>query len=217
MWKACSLLGSQPPGSPPPCSACAAPAPPLAPPPASQQLTEPEPGPPAKAAAEEHVTDGAEARCACEAGSRQETARQAASETGGGASETGGIGDGGPSQAQSQADPPCARHWSLACTAGSVQLRVTSCSKAGRLPGPGMQGSGTDVLGRGAGHWPRLCVRSCFSGGRGPAGPGSGGAAHVHGVLPPAPRHEIHLALLLRRVCTVTGVCLELSSDFVAR
>lgn len=185
MWKACSLLGSQPPGSPPPCSACAAPAPPLPPPPASQQLTEPEPGPPAKAAAEERITDGAEARCACEAGSRQETARQAAS-------ETGGVGDGGclgrgPSQAQSQADPPCARHWSLACTAGSVQLRVTPCSKAGRLPGPGMQGSGTDVLGRGAGHWPRLCVRSRFPGGRGPAGPGSGGAAHVHGVLPPAP------------------------------
>lgn len=149
-------------------------------------------GSPAKAAAEERITDGAEARCACEAGSRQETARQAASETGGGASETGGVGDGGclgrgPSQAQSQADPPCTRHWSLACTAGSVQLRVTSCSKAGRLPGPGMQGSGTDVLGRGAGHWPWLCVRSRFPGGRGPAGPGSGGAAHVHGVLPPAP------------------------------
>lgn len=145
-------------------------------------------GSPAKAAAEERITDGAEARCACEAGSRQETARQAASETGRG----GGVGDGGclgrgPSQAQSQADPPCARHWSLACTAESVQLRVTSCSKAGRLPGPGMQGSGTDVLGHGAGHWPRLCVRSRFPGGRGPAGPGSGGAAHVHGVLPPAP------------------------------
>lgn len=79
-----------------------APAPPLPPPPASQQLTEPEPGPPAKAAAEERITDGAEARCACEAGSRQETARQAASETGGGGRlrrgvlETGDAWDGAP-------------------------------------------------------------------------------------------------------------------------
>lgn len=192
MWKACSLLGSQPPGSPPPCSACAAPAPPLPPPPASQQLTEPEPGPrqrqPPRSASLTEQKPAVPARPAAGRRLRDRPRRR----LGGGASETGGVGDGGclgrgPSQAQSQADPPCARHWSLACTAGSVQLRVTSCSKAGRLPGPGMQGSRTDVLGRGAGHWPRLCVRSCFPGGRGPAGPGSGGAAHVHGVLPPAP------------------------------
>lgn len=30
-------------------------------------------------------------------------------------------------------------------------------------------------------------------------------------VLPPALRHEVHLALLLRLVSTVAGVCLELS------
>lgn len=194
------------------CSPC--PAPP--PPPASQQLTEPEPGPPAKAAAEERITDGAEARCACEAGSQQETARQAASETGGGRRRRGMPGTG--PLAGTEPGRPALR------TSLVTRLHRGKCTAAGHV----LQQSWTPPRAGHAGlrdrrpgtwRWPLApALREIAL----PRGTGScrarfwGSRSRARGA-PSCPRHEVHLALLLRRVCTVTGVCLELSSDFVAR